>query len=100
MTLAAIANNFYMFYIKKDYNFSVEASCDHELDNCFTRDCSEGDCPPNNFSEYRVFEIKAADFDKCADGSCLLECTTEKIQCTEVKCGESVEDTCTNIPVE
>jgi hypothetical protein len=97
ITIAAIANNFYIFYIKKDYNFTVEASCNSEINTCYVRDCSTGDCPPNNLQEYRVFSLKAVDFDKCTDDSCLQQCTTSEIQCTEIKCGESLEDTCTDL---
>src|SRR4051812_19544750 len=96
--VSAIANNFYTFYIKKDYDFTVEAPCDPAKQVCYIRDCSDGSCPPNNLSEYRVFHLNAADFDKCQDDSCLSECLSGSVGCNEDKCVESEESTCTQPP--
>ena len=48
--------------------------CDPTSQTCFSRDCSEGDCPPNNLENYRQFTIRARDFSRCSDNSCLKEC--------------------------
>lgn len=94
MVLAAIANNFYTFYIQKNYSFTVEASCDPSAQSCYLRDCSTGECPPNELETYRVFDLKAADFARCSDDSCLTECTSGAIKCQEIPCGESADDSC------
>lgn len=91
----AILENYNIFFINKNYKFNVETECDPAVTKCFIRDCSqEGDCPDNNLSEYREFEILARDFDKCTDSSCLKECLTNTINCQEIKCGDSPEDSC------
>src|SRR3989338_5881806 len=82
MFLAAIVNNFYIFYFKKNYDFIVEASCNPTEQTCFIRDCSEGsECPPNGLEKYRSFSMKARDFEKCSNDSCLTECTTGLVKC-------------------
>ncbi|OHA89530.1 MAG: hypothetical protein A3C70_02675 [Candidatus Zambryskibacteria bacterium RIFCSPHIGHO2_02_FULL_43_14] len=100
LVLAAIANNFYTFYFQKNYTFTVEASCDQTQQSCFIRDCSDGECPPNELEVYRVFTLKAGDFKKCSDDSCLNECTNGLIKCTEIFCGESKDDVCTVVTTE
>jgi len=85
----------YKFLILQDYEFYVEAPCDSTTQTCFVRDCSEADsCPPNNLDSYRVFYLKAKDFKKCDDNSCLSVCTNETIQCRELVCGETEGDSC------
>lgn len=98
--LAAIINDFYTFYFQKNYDFTVEASCDPAQQSCFIRNCSaNSECPPNGLEVYRVFTLKASDFNKCSDDSCLVECTSGSIRCTEISCGESAEDTCTAVSI-
>ena len=84
----------YKFLIKKDYDFVVEAPCNPALTTCFQRDCNEEECPPNGLENFRVFTLKAYDFPKCSDNSCLQECTSKTISCAETICGESEEDVC------
>lgn len=96
MVLATIVNNFYIFYFQKNYDFIVEASCDPTEQACFVRSCGEdSECPPNELEQYRMFVLKASDFEKCSDDSCLNECVMGAIQCEEVLCGDSEEDICT-----
>jgi hypothetical protein len=97
LILAAIGYSFYNFYIVKNYDFLVEAPCDPQLQSCYIRDCSDGACPPNNLSIYRIFRVKAADFERCSSNSCLNECVNNSIRCIEVECGESEEDICTDL---
>lgn len=88
----------YKFLWEKDYNFVVEASCNPEVNNCFYRDCSiEGDCPPNNFSNYRIYEIHASEFSKCSNNSCERECESGVINCSERLCSVENGDECTTI---
>lgn len=86
----------YKFLINKDYDFVVEAVCDPSVQTCFNRDCSEGDCPPNELEDYRQFIISASDFSKCSDNSCLEECLSKAISCEEIMCDEGAGDICTN----
>lgn len=96
--VAVIIATAHRFLIAKDYDFIVEAPCDPLVDICFARDCSLPDeCPPNNLENYRMFNIKAYDFEKCADNSCLNECLSGQIYCQEIFCGDSEEDACADI---
>lgn len=94
MVISAIGANFYTFYQQKSYDFLVETPCDEKTQSCFVRDCSTGECPPNNLSLYRSFHIEAKNFDACGTDSCLQECESGTIQCLETKCGESEGDIC------
>lgn len=90
----AILSTAYIFLIRKDYKFVIEAPCDPALDTCFSRDCSGGECPPNEYEEYRIFTIHARDFEMCSDSTCLKECVSGTLSCAETVCGESEEDVC------
>ncbi len=94
LTIAAISATTYTFLINKDYDFIVEAPCDPAQEMCFSRDCSGGECPPNELEHYRIFTVSAEDFQRCTDDSCLQECTNQTIACTELVCGESEDDEC------
>jgi hypothetical protein len=96
LLVSVICSSYYIFYYKKNYDFLVEAPCSNsQSETCFTRDCeSEEGCPPNNLSSYRIFHIKAVDFEKCVDDSCLSSCTTNQIKCTETKCDQNAGDSC------
>lgn len=89
--LIAIATSFYFFYFKKDYDFFIETQCDSATETCFYRDCenSPDDCPPNNFSYYNQYIIKAKDFKYCVDEDCTEACATGLIQCEKIECTES-----------
>ncbi len=89
-----IASNFYKYFLNKNYPFLIEAPCSQENENCFVRDCSSGECPPNELEYYKQYYISAADFEKCIDDSCADECSSEEIKCEQVVCGELPEDTC------
>ncbi len=91
--LAVIFANGYKFVWEKDYNFIVEAVCDPESTICFQRDCSTGECPINEYDNYRTFNVRAADFSQCADNSCLRECEDGVIDCEEEVCDE-IYDSC------
>ena len=97
MVLGTIASNMRTFYVQKDYTFTTEAACDQSNSRCFVRDCSDDSCPPNGLEIYREFTLNASDFSKCADNSCLNECTSGSIQCTESNCGDSPDDICSEI---
>ena len=95
MALAAIINNFYIFFYQKNYKFIVEALCDSKEQSCFIRHCGEdAECPPNGLEQYRQFSLNASDFKKCSDDSCLNECTSGVIKCIEISCDESAGDSC------
>ncbi len=97
--IIALAATGWLFLVKKDYYFTVEESCDPQTETCFHRDCSIADeCPPNNLSDYKVFKVHARDFPKCLYNSCKVKCTDGSIQCIQVKCGSSDEDSCSSTP--
>lgn len=96
--IIAVGVSWYRYSYTKNYDYLVEAPCDPAYDSCFFRDC-EGDpdnCPPNGLSYYDQFYVKAYDFPKCADDSCAYECLTGAVSCTQVVCGESEEDVCSD----
>jgi|JI8StandDraft_1071087.scaffolds.fasta_scaffold260758_1 hypothetical protein len=94
--LLVIFITWHKFYYTKNFIFSLEAPCDIKSQSCFLRSCmNEGDyCPPNEFQAYRVFHIKAADFETCADDTCLQECLEGTIECGEVYCVEDEITSC------
>lgn len=95
--VAAISFTAYIFLVQKNYDFVVEASCDPAESTCYYRDCSTGECPPNEFEFYRTFIVPASDFEQCADNSCLTECTEETIACEEIICDPEVDEECTSV---
>jgi hypothetical protein len=95
LTTGLLGAMFYKYFFQKNYNFIVEALCDTANENCFARDCTDPeDCPPNSFERYKTYEISAADYEKCIDGTCGNECKDGIISCTEVVCGDAEEDEC------
>lgn len=83
-SIAVVVVSFYFFYFKKDYTFIVETSCDKDSEGCLFRDCSVADtnCPPNNFSYYRRYQIRARDFAQCTNEDCTEVCASGAIVCT------------------
>lgn len=75
----------------------VEASCDPTESICYYRDCSTGECPPNELEYYHVYLVGATDFEFCSDESCGNECRDGLIMCEEVACDLEVGDDCTAI---
>lgn len=92
----AVGSNWYHYYYTGNYDYLVEAECDLGKEKCFYRDClaSPENCPPNQFSAYKKFNIKAYDFLKCTDNSCKNECETGKISCAPIMCGQNPSDQC------
>lgn len=98
MVVVVIGATGWRYLINEHYDFVVEASCDPSTETCFYRDCSTGECPPNELENYKVFTIEAKDFDSCEDNSCKRECEEGIIACEELVCGDSEEDECAVIP--
>lgn len=90
-----IASGFYKYFYVKDYIYLIESKCDPSNETCFIRDCSIIDeCPPNQYSEYKMFNVTASDFEKCNENSCEKECKNNLIECISIPCGASEEDIC------
>ncbi|OGG50593.1 hypothetical protein A2704_02340 [Candidatus Kaiserbacteria bacterium RIFCSPHIGHO2_01_FULL_54_36b] len=83
--------NYHKFVATKNYDFYVEAPCDETLEVCYVRDC-EDYCPPNGLATYKVWQLSAADFGRCADDSCDAECTSGEIACEAVPCDAEEAD--------
>lgn len=83
--LIVTLNSFYFFYLKKDYSFIVETSCDPYNEICLYRDCeNEPDlCPPNQLSNYKEYTIKANDYKYCENEDCKYACENNIIICVE-----------------
>jgi hypothetical protein len=96
-TVVAVAATAYIFLIQKDYAFVLEAPCDPAEAACFYRDCSTGECPPNELEYYRIWSVSAADFESCSDNSCNKECLSGKVQCEEVICDPEADEDCTEV---
>jgi len=94
LVFAALCVTAYTFLVRQNYNFIVEAPCDSAAGPCFARDCEMEECPLSGLESYRVFGLSRRDFATCGDNSCLQECTSGVIECTEYVCGESEEDMC------
>jgi len=85
------------FIYANDYQFRIEAPCDPETESCFVRDCEEY-CPPNGLEVFSVFEISAADYEKCTTNSCENVCQSvvgDEL-CLQVSCDEENGDDCTD----
>lgn len=91
-----IAASFARYYWAEAYWFQIEAPCDSSHERCYTRDCSNGECPPNGLSTYTVLRIPATTFDTCRHDSCPRVCHTSPSPCTEIRCGTNSDDTCTD----
>ncbi len=95
MTLAVIGSNFYKYYYSKNFDYLVEAPCNPASEICFERDCSNPDeCPPNGLAVYKQYYVKAYDFSRCSDSSCLRECAEGIISCRDIPCDQDGGDTC------
>jgi hypothetical protein len=84
----AILVSVYIYAFRQDYTYVVEAACDPALDRCFTRDCEEEECPPNEFSEYKLFSVPASVFPSCTDNACSNMCGSVSSSCEEIMCAE------------
>lgn len=72
------------FYITKDYDFHVEVSCNSEEEGgCLTRNCENGECPPNGLESYKEYTISAKNFELCENEDCTRVCKETDI-CQEV----------------
>lgn len=89
--LIVIITSFYSLYFKKNYDFFIETECNPEMETCFFRDCeNEPDiCPPNNFSYYHQYTIKARDFSACENENCKEACSLGTIQCIKIECTQA-----------
>lgn len=83
-----VFSSIYNLFIRKDYDFLVETSCDSSKEICFYRDCETGECPPNELSFYKQYHMRAYDFDKCENEDCTLFCTTSN-KCEPIVCTDS-----------
>jgi len=93
-TVVAILISLYVYFFAQGYDFLIEAPCSVATNECYVRDCSEGDCPPNDLSSYRVFVVPAAVFGSCTDNTCTNVCSPEGNPCTEVACSTQEDVQC------
>jgi hypothetical protein len=93
--IAVIISTAYIFFIKNDYSYLIEASCDPETTTCFYRDCSEEDsCYEYQEEIYKNYRIKATEFEKCGGLSCAEQCESGAIVCSEIVCDPAGEEDC------
>ena len=83
------------FVILKDFTFQVEVPCNPETQTCFVRDCEVDYCPPNNLTEYALFNIRGYQYSSCTTGTCVLYCSRASSQCEAVSCDPENGDVCT-----
>ncbi len=90
--LSVMVSSFYFFYIKKNFKFIVETTCDPSIEQCFLRDCTNADdCPPNGFSQFKRYELNTNDFKYCTNEDCKIACESKQIKCEPIACSEDVE---------
>lgn len=92
--LIVLGQSMYKNYIAKDYLFFIEAKCDSATNECYMRICDNGDCPPNNLTSYRVFQLPASQFKNCSDNSCLYICPSAVHSCEEIRCTTQSDISC------
>jgi|SRR3989338_3765350 len=90
--IIAFGTSFYKYFIQQDYNYLVEAPCDTSLNECYVRDCTTEECPPNNLSTYSHYNISAEAFKYCKDNSCTNVCKTGP--CKEIPCKSQKDIEC------
>lgn len=97
--LVVIAAAFYFYFFKKDFDFIVEVPCNTE-EVCFIRNCSFTECPPNEFSSFKRYALKASDFKFCENENCELACEASLINCELIPCEENMElgESCSVLP--
>ena len=84
----------YTHLYAQDLVFLVEMGCDPSTQQCYTRDCSTEECPPNGLSEYRVFSVNAEQFAQCTDNSCADICAAGNDSCQEIPCSNDETAAC------
>ena len=93
--LIILGQSMYKNYVAKDYLFFIEAKCDSLVNECYVRSCdTSGDCPPDNLTVYRVFQLPASQFKNCSDNSCLNICPSTAHSCEEIKCSTQSDISC------
>jgi hypothetical protein len=94
--LIVIVFAFYSYFYKKNFDFIVEVACDPLVEECLLRDCSSGECPPNNLEIFKRYVLSAADFQFCENEDCQLVCENNLIECELIPCEENFEfgETC------
>lgn len=84
--------NVYSYYFQKNFEVFTESMCDPELQNCFYRDCTLEECPPNGFEYYKKFSIQAYNLKQCdQNGDCGTFCEEKSTSCTEIPCDSSTD---------
>jgi len=90
----AVLASLYTYSVAKNYDFLIEAPCDAAFQQCYVRDCSTGDCPPNDLSEYSLYSIPASLFSSCADNGCANLCGNGNAACENIPCSSQEEEEC------
>lgn len=100
LLLGSILSTAWFYLYKKDYTVVVETSCPEGAQNCFQRDCtsSGAECPPNELESYRVYKMKAVDFEVCKEDGCSKLCESGSMLCSPITCGDSTDDQCLQNP--
>lgn len=83
------------YVIVQDFTFQVEVPCDPEEQTCYLRDCEIDYCPPNNLTEYTLYNIRGYEYQACTTGTCILYCAREESQCEEILCDSESGESCT-----
>ena len=86
--------SFLRYFVFKNYDFTLEVSCDPVTETCFHRDCEAEECPPNNLEDYKKFAIKAFQFDKCEGNNLCKDFCEKGKQCIETVCDTNTGDIC------
>lgn len=94
LVVVAVITSLYTYLFAKNYDFLIEASCDAATQQCYVRDCSTGDCPPNNLSAYVVYSVPASVFSSCADNACSNICAGWNSPCKAIPCSSQTDIEC------
>ncbi len=81
MIMVAAGSVFYKFYFAKNYDFTVEVSCNPETESCLERDCESEECPPNGFETFQTYVISAKNFKYCTNDDCTEFCRVNSNKC-------------------
>jgi len=94
-----IASTYYIFLVKKDYFFQIEAGCDPSQEICYIQSCEDSEEEGCETSFYKTFRLQAAQFQTCnSTGSCASDCIENKIVCENIVCDPTdSEVTCSDV---
>jgi len=88
LIIASVGYTFYKYVIVKDYQMTIEVSCDRAVDNCFIRTEDDG-----TKTDYKILDRNASNIPLCdpdKDETCRAKvCEPNELNCSITTCSEA-----------